>query len=105
MIPNGVEKYIVKLPTLGEILLSVIEDVICADGSDHFDIPRTRYTGHICAERLGDLHSECAYASGRTVDQDLLPGLNLSISAKTLQCAECRDGRKSRMFETLRSPA
>src|SRR5271157_1509862 len=90
MVPNAVENQVITLPTLGEILLGVINDVICADGSDHVHIPRTAYASNLCSERLGDLHSERTHASRRTVDQDLLPRLNVSLVAKALQRRECR---------------
>src|SRR5271157_5013582 len=90
MVPNAVENQVITLPTLGEILLGVINDVICADGSDHVHIPRTAHASNLCTERLGDLHSERTHASRRTVNQNLLPRLNLSLVAKTLQCGECR---------------
>src|SRR5712691_930405 len=99
MVPNAVENHVITLPTFGEILLGVIDDPICADGSDHVHIPRTAYAGHICAEPLGDLHSERTHASRRTVNQDLLPRLNLSLVAKTLQCGECRHRCRSRLLK------
>src|SRR5713101_5164859 len=99
MIPNGVENEIVTLSTFGEILLGVINDPICADGSDHVHIPRTAHAGHICAKRLGDLHSERTHTSSRTVNQDLLARLNLSLVAKTLQCGECRYRCRSRLLK------
>src|SRR5437868_3807816 len=89
MVPNAVENHVITLPTLGEILLGVIDHVICADRSDHVHISRTAYASNICAERLGDLHSERTHTSRRTINQDLLPPLNLSLVAKTLQCGKC----------------
>src|SRR5262249_27280596 len=99
MVPNAVENQVVTLPTLGEILLGVINDPICADGSDHVHIPRTAYAGHIGAEPLGDLHCERTHASRRTVNQDLLARLNVSLVAKTLQCGECRHRYGSRLLK------
>ncbi len=81
---------------LGEILFCVINDPIRADGSHHFRIPRTAYASHNRAKRLGDLHRERTHASRRTIDQDLLPRLNPSLVAKTLQCGECRHRYRSR---------
>src|SRR6516165_8823985 len=94
MVHNTVEKEVVTLPAFGEILLGVINDMIRADGSDHVHISCTAYAGHIRAEPLGDLHSERTHASCRSVNQDLLPWLNVSLVAKTLQCGEgyYRDG-------------
>src|SRR5215470_12370484 len=99
MVTNAVENYIVALRAFGEILPGVINDPICADGSHHFHIARAAYAGHICAERPGDLHCERTDASRRTVDQDLLPRLNLPLVTKTLQCGECCDRYRSRLLK------
>src|SRR5271165_2119144 len=99
MVQNAVENYVVTLPTFGEVFLAVVNDPIRADGSDHIHIPRTTHAGNLCAERLGDLHSERTHASRRTVNQDLLPRLNASLVAKTLQCGECRERHRSRLLK------
>ena len=99
MVPNVVENNVVTAVTYRENLFRVINDVICADGSDHIRVPRTAYAGHISAERLGDLHSESAYASRRAVNQDLLSWLKVSLVAKTLQRGESRHRYRSRLFE------
>src|SRR5271165_7106269 len=99
MIPNGVENQVVTLPTFGEILTGVINDPICANGSDHVHFSCTAYAGHLCPEPLGDLHSKRTYASPGTVNQNLLPRLNLSFVAKTLQCRACRHRYSSRLLK------
>jgi hypothetical protein len=68
-------------------------------------IPRTTYARHLCAEGFGDLHSERTYASRRTVNQDLLPRLSLSLVAQTLQCGECRSPVQKRLARTSRHAA
>src|SRR5438094_7462208 len=67
---KAVENQVVTLPTFGEILLDIINDTICADGSHHLHISRAAYAGHIRAERLGDLHRERTHASRRPVNQE-----------------------------------
>ena len=67
MAPNAVEHYVVALPTFGEILLGTMNHPIRADEPDHFHIPSARYPGHLCAERLADLHCELTHASRGTV--------------------------------------
>src|SRR5450755_814233 len=99
MVGNEVYEYVVTLPTFREIFPGVINDLVCADGSDHVHIPRTAYPGHLCAERLGDLHSERAHASRRPVNQDVLSRPNLSLVAKTLQRGECRDRYRRCLLE------
>src|SRR5713226_5030429 len=99
MIRHEVENQIVMFSTFREILSGVVNDVICADGSDHFNVPRTANARNFSAERLGDLHSERTHASRRTVDQDLLARLNLPLVAKTLQGGESRHGYGSRLLK------
>src|SRR5207248_5651242 len=65
--------------------------VIGSERSDNVQISSAAHDGHICAERFGDLHRERAHASRRAVDQDLLPRLDLSFVAYSLQCRDTRD--------------
>src|SRR5256885_3305866 len=85
MIPHVVEDEVVARPTLGEVLLGVVDDMVSADGADHVHVPRAAHAGHVGAERLGDLYRERPDASGRTVDQDLLPWLDLALIAQQLE--------------------
>src|SRR5207245_334009 len=64
------------------------------------DIACTAYAGHLGPERFSDLHGERPHASRRSVDQDLLPGLNFSFVAKTLQRGDCRHGDRSSLFKS-----
>src|SRR5882724_11441796 len=79
MVGNVIEEHVVTLATLGEILFCVIDDVIGADRSDKIDIACAAHSRDLCARSFGDLHREGSYTSGRPVDQDFLPGLNLSL--------------------------
>src|SRR5712691_9274002 len=99
MVRHQVENYVVLLTAAGEILSRVINDVMCADGADHFHIPRTANTGNLSAKRFGDLYSEGTHASGGAVNQDLLAGLNLSLVAKTLQGGESGHRHRSRLLK------
>ncbi len=99
MVPDHIDDHIVALAALGEILLGVIDHLICADGSDHFHIPGTADAGHLCAHRLGDLHRKGPHASRCAVDQDPLPRLDLSMVTEGLQCRERRNGYGSGLLE------
>src|SRR5712692_9621065 len=99
MVTNAVENQVVTFRSFGEIPLGVIDEPICADGSDHVHISSAAHPGYICAERFGDLHREGTHASRRTVNQNLLPRPNLSLVAKTLQCGERRDRYRSCLLE------
>jgi hypothetical protein len=48
-----------------------------------------RNSGYVRSEGLGDLPSERPHASRRTIDQDLLPWLDLPLIAKSLEGGEC----------------
>src|ERR1700722_3741433 len=80
--PIQSKKQVVLLPEFDEILLGVIDDAISADGSNPPHIFRTAYAGNLHSERLGDLHGEGAHASRRSVNQDLLSRLNVSLVAQ-----------------------
>src|SRR5438876_1956230 len=84
MVANVIEDHVITLVALGEILFRVINDAIGADRSDKIEIACATNSRDLCAKRLGDLHGEGSYTSGRAVDQNLLPGLNLSL-AQALQ--------------------
>jgi hypothetical protein len=83
MVGIAVENQIVMLPTFCEILIGVINHLICANGADHFHVPRAGYPSHIRAERLGYLNSERAHTSACSVNQDFLSRLNVPLVAKT----------------------
>src|ERR1051326_4692134 len=100
MVAHQVENQVVALAAFGEILSSIIEDALGAEGAHHLHVPGAAHAGHMSAERLGDLHREGANASRGAIDQDALAGLKLSRVAKTLQGREPRQGNGSRLLET-----
>src|SRR5882724_9854244 len=99
MVRHEVEDHVVMLAIAGEILLRVIKTHVCADGSDHFHIPRTADPGNLSAKRLRDLYSERTHAAGGAINQDLLARLNLSLVAQTLQRGESRHRRRGRLLK------
>src|SRR6266853_6869954 len=99
MVTNAIENQIVTFRSFGEILAGVVNRRVCANGSNHVNISSAAHPGHISTERLGDLHRERTHAPRRTVNQNLLPRLNLSLVAKTLQGGERRDRHRSRLLK------
>src|SRR5215831_15317637 len=99
MIRDEVEDQVVTFSALGEVLLCVINDSICTNGSNHIQIAGTAYARDMCTERLGDLHGERTHASCGTVYQNLLPWLNVPLIAKTLQCSERRYRNRSGLLK------
>ena len=73
--------------------------MVCADRSNHLEIPRTTYAGHLGPEGFRYLHRERTHAARSAVDQDLLPGPNLSFVAKALQRRDCRHRDRSGLFK------
>src|SRR5256885_7308364 len=99
MIRNIVENGIITFGTLSEILFGVIDDVICPERLHQIEIPRAANAGHIRDKRLRDLHCECSYASRRAVDQDLLPLLDFSFVANSLQSGDAGYVYRSCLFK------
>src|SRR5881409_3141552 len=84
MVVNVVEDHVVTLVALREIFFRVIDDVIGADRSDKIDIARAANRRNLRAKKFGDLNGERSDTSSRAVNENLLPGLNISL-AQTLQ--------------------
>src|ERR687893_3008252 len=97
--PRQLEDEIVVLPTSGEVLLGVVDDVVCAERSDQLYVPRAAHAGHLSVEGLGDLHGEGPHASRRPDDQDLVPWLDPSVVAQTLQGCRRSQGYGRRVVE------
>src|SRR5918997_5403903 len=97
--PRQLEDEIVVLPTSGEVLLGVVDDVICAERSDQLYVPRAAHAGHLGVEGLGDLYGQGPYASRRTDDQDLVPRLDPPVVAQTLQGSRRGQGHGRRLVE------
>src|SRR5437870_10786906 len=88
MVSDQIVDHVVTLVGLSKILFCVIDNAIGADRFDKIDIARAANAGDFGAERLGDLDGESANAARRTVDQNLLSGLNVPFVAQSLQCRE-----------------
>jgi hypothetical protein len=92
MVRYVVEDEVVARPTLGEIFLGVVDDVVCADRSDHVHVPCAADSGHFRSQRFGYLNRERPHASRRTIDQHLLSRLNLPVIAKSPEGDESGNG-------------
>src|SRR6266496_4711783 len=99
MTHGDVEDQVIMLPVSGEVLPAVIDDPIRTDRSDHVHVPGAAHARHVGTERLGDLHAEGAHASRCAVDQDLLPGPNLSFVPEALEGGFCRYGHGRSFLE------
>jgi hypothetical protein len=59
--------------------------MICSKGAHHFQVPRAAHGCDFGPKRFGDLYRKRTYTTRRTIDQNLLPWLNLRFIAQTLQ--------------------
>ena len=58
-VASRVEHDVISLRAPGEISIGVVDDdEVGAERTHHFHLCRAADTSHVCAERLGDLHSE-----------------------------------------------
>ena len=73
---------------MSEVHLGVIDDVIGANRSNEIDFRRTAHAGDLRAERLGNLHRECADPTRSANDQDLLARLDAARVTQPLECRE-----------------
>src|SRR5258708_29207718 len=90
MISVSSKNQVIPLPIVGEIFSRVINDLVCTHRAHHVHISRAAYGSHFSPERFGNLHRKRTHTARRTMNQDLLPRLNLSCIAKTLQGRDCR---------------
>src|SRR5690348_2595735 len=97
MIPDVVEDEVVPRPTLREVFLRVIDDVISANGANHVHVLRAAHGGHLGTKRFGDLNGERSKPTRRTVDQD--PVTLPDLASKELEGRGCRDPDRCRLFE------
>jgi hypothetical protein len=98
-VAGDVEHDVVTPAVAREVVLRVVDDVVCADRADDLHVPRAAHAGHFGSERLRDLDGKRADSSGRAVDQHVLPGLNASLVAQALKCADCCNRYGGSLFE------
>jgi len=90
-IATSVENHVVAALTVSELVTGVVDDMICADRSDHLHFLSAADAGHLCSVRFRNLHGEGSHASGRTGDQDPVTRLYPSRVSESLQGGEGGD--------------
>src|SRR6266516_8190273 len=90
MISVHSKNQVIPLPISGEIFLRVINDMVCTNRAHYVQIPRAAYGGDFSPKRFGNLHRKRTHTTTRTMNQHLLPLLNVSFIAKALQGGESR---------------
>ena len=78
------QNQVIPLPISGEICLRVINDMVCTNRAHDVHISRAAHGSDFGPERFGNLHGKRTDTSRRTINQDLLPLLNVSFVAKAL---------------------
>ena len=76
----SVHDHVVALPVAGEVLGSVVDDVVGPEAADQFRVGGAAHGGHLGAEVLGELHGHGADRTGGAVDQHRLTGGELAQS-------------------------
>lgn len=85
MISVGSKDQIIMLPVLGEIFLPLVNDPIRTDRAHHIQPARAAHASRFSPKRFGNLHRRRTRTTGRTIDQNLLPWLNLPFIVKPPQ--------------------
>ena len=88
----GREHEIVAARVVEEVLQCVVDDVVVAARACAGDVVGAAPGGDFGTERLGDLYREAAVPARRAIDQHLLPGLEATAIAQSLQRGDRRDG-------------
>ena len=84
MVVDEIVDHVVTLIAFCVVLFRVVNHVIGTERSDQVQVFRAADAGYFRAKSLGDLHGKCPDASGRTIDQDLLPCFHMPRVAQAL---------------------
>src|SRR3989304_4854094 len=88
MISVSSKNKVILLPILGEIFFGVVNDMVCPNRARLVQIPRAAHGCDFSPERFGYLHRKRSHPTRCPIDQNLLPRMNLSFIAQTLQGSE-----------------
>src|SRR3972149_9251286 len=88
MISVSSKNQVILLPILGEIFLGIVNHMIGPKRARLLQIPRAAHGSDFSAERFGYLHRKRSHPTRCPIDQNLLPRMNLSFIAQTLQGSE-----------------
>lgn len=87
-----------------EPAVRVVDDVPSTEARDESGVAGRGGRGDPCAQRGGDLYGERADATGATVDEDMLAGLQVGSADQSLPCRERRQwyGRRAGVVQSGR---
>src|SRR5216684_4332317 len=74
---KGVEHDVVVGERLGEVYLRIVDDFVCAEAAHLLLVVAVRSCGDVCAQVLGELDDCRAQSARASVNEDLLPRLDL----------------------------
>lgn len=92
MISVHSKNQVVLLPAFGEIFPGVVNDMVCPERASLVQIPSAAHGRDFSTERFGNLHGKRPHPTGCTLNQNLLPRLNVPLFAQTLQGCDGRHG-------------
>lgn len=79
MVPGDVEDQVVALATVSEVVLSVVDNLVCAHRSDDIQFRRVVYTCHIRSVGFGEPYGDGATTSAGAIDQHPLAWVQMSL--------------------------
>jgi hypothetical protein len=88
---RDVEQEVEALTEFHKVLLRVVHDAVGSERVRQLDVRSAAHSRHLGSERLRDLDRERAHATGRAVDQHLLPALEAALVAQALERGRRRD--------------
>src|ERR1700730_3762076 len=94
-----VKNEVVTLPGPREVDFRVVDDMVGSDRSDQVHVSRAADAGHFRSQRLRNLYREATDAARGSVDQHLLPGLDLSVIANRQEGDGPGHGNGRRLLE------
>ncbi len=80
MLADCVEDDVIRQFVLGEVLLQIVDNLVCAERPHELDVLRVADRGDAGTEVLGQLHSRRSDRPGGAVDEDALPLQIASLS-------------------------
>src|SRR5260370_37124282 len=92
---DKIKYQIILVSIFSEVFLGVINDMVCAKRAQQVQLAGVIHPSHLSPVEFGKLHCKRTGAATGTINQNLLPWLDLSFIANPLQGDHCRlrDGR------------
>src|SRR5260370_30411558 len=87
---DKIKYQIILVSIFSEVFLGVINDMVCAKRAQKVQLAGVIHPSHLSPVEFGKLHCKRTGAATGTINQNLLPWLDLSFIANPLQGDHCR---------------